>query len=170
MWGVRRGARTRVPRAFCARVSQARQGVYRSADRHRSTRLHRRRVGENEKHERRRGSKPRSIEECSRASLSHQARLDSRIGIGAGKRIGPSVLANECRVRTCLKFVDLCSPRQLLKLLYSFQPVRGKLGENQRIVRRLESILHGLITQKLLQRKTADSQEVQAQLVSAEAP
>lgn len=166
MWGVRRGARTRVPRAFCARVSQARQGVYRRPDRHGSTR---RRVGENEKHERRRGSKPRSIEECSRASLSHQARLDSRIGIGAGKRIGPSVLANECRVRTCLKFVDLCSPRQLLKLLYSFQPVRGKLGENQRIVRRLESILE-LITQKLLQRKTADSQEVQAQLVSAEAP
>jgi len=167
MWGVRRGARTRVPRAFRARVSQARQGVYRRPDRQGSTR---RRVGENEKHERRRGSKPRSIEECSRASLSHQARLDSRIGIGAGKRIGPSVLANECRVRTCLKFVDLCSPRQLLKLLYSFQPVRGKLGENQRIVRRLESILHGSITQKLLQRKTADSQEVQAQLVSAEAP
>ena len=165
MWGVRRGARTRVPRAFRARVSQARQGVYRRPDRQGSTR---RRVGENEKHERRRGSKPRSIEECSRASLSHQARLDSRIGIGAGKRIGPSVLANESRVRTCLKFVDLCSHRQLLKLLYIFQLVRGKLGELQRKLR-LETI-HGWITQKLLQRKTADSQEVQAQLVSAEAP
>jgi hypothetical protein len=56
----------------------------------------------------------------------------------------------------------------LLKLLYIFQLFRGKLGDLQRILR-LEKI-HGSITQKLLQRKTADSQEVQAQLVSAEAP
>lgn len=78
------------------------------------------------------------------------------------------MLANESRMRTCLKFVDLCSHRQLLKLLYIFQLVRGKLGDLQRKLR-LESI-HGWITKKLLQRKTADSQEIQAQLVSAEAP
>lgn len=74
-----------MPRAYRARVPQARQGVYscyRRPDRHGSTR---RRVGKNEKQERRRGSKPRSIEECLRASLFLQARLDSRIGIGAGK-------------------------------------------------------------------------------------
>ena len=88
-------------------------------------------------------------------------------------RIGPSVLVDESRVRTFLTYVTINWFLTYWFLTYVvinnwFQLVSHVRGDQQRI-RRLESF-HGWITQKLLQRKTVDSQEIQDQLISAEAP
>lgn len=88
-------------------------------------------------------------------------------------RIGPSVLVDESRVRTFLTYVAINWFLTYWFLTYVvinnwFQLVSHVRGDQQRILR-LESF-HGWITQKLLQRKTVDSQEIQDQLISAEAP
>ena len=94
-------------------------------------------------------------------------------------RIGPSVLVDESRVRTFLTYVTINGFLTYWFLTYVvinnwFQLVSHVRGDQQRILvvpllLKLESF-HGWITQKLLQRKTVDSQEIQDQLISAEAP